>query len=150
MSAVGRLLGYVALALTCVACGGTSPPKSSFEYALPAFSTELSQANFEYVKFGAVGRVSIPGQREQMKQSVELGLVNEALTQIWAQAPPGVGLALTNVVVVITEKTETKEAVFTSTKTTKSDLELVIRADIVRFKDPARFKDTARFKQDAP
>ena len=143
LAAFRRLTGCVALALTCVACGGTSPPKSSFEYALPAFSTELSQANFEYVKFGAVGRVSIPGRRAQMKQTLELGLVNEALTQIWAQAPPGEGLALANIVILVTEKTETKEAVFTSTRTTKSDLELIIRADIVRFKDTARFKQAA-------
>lgn len=133
MSIFSRLVLFGVLALPCVACGGTSPPKTSFEYAIPEFSTKLGAAHFEYVKLGVVGRVSIPKRRDQMKQTLEIGLVNEALRQIQAQAPPGEATALVNVVVLVTEKTQTKEALFTSTKTTRSDLELIVRADIVRF-----------------
>lgn len=119
-------------ALAAGACGPPPEPRASFEYALPEFSAQLGGANFEYVKLGAVGRVSIPAQRAAMKQKYEIGLVNEALRQIRAQAPAGEPTLLVNVVCIVTDETVTKEALFTSTSTTRRDLELVVRADIVR------------------
>ncbi|MEZ4224598.1 MAG: hypothetical protein R3B13_26850 [Polyangiaceae bacterium] len=128
------LLGAIALTGT-VACAPQTP-RASFDYHLPPFSARLGHANFEYVKFGAIGRVSIPARREHMKRSMEIGLVNEALRQIRAQAPTGEPTALVNVVVIVTDRTVTKQALFTSTSSERQDLELIVRADIVRFTSP--------------
>jgi hypothetical protein len=132
----GPRWSVLALLAAC-ACGGPPQPKASFEYALPEFDARLDRANFEYVLLGATARVSIPARRDAMKRTLEIGLVDEALRQLRAQAPPGEPTALVNVVIVVTNKTVTKDALFTSTSSVQSDQELVVRADIVRFRAPA-------------
>lgn len=123
------LLLAIPLWLGCAEAG----PTGQFQFAVPEPSTRLSNGSFEYVRFGATGRVSIPKRREAMKAAQELGLVNEALSQIYAQAPKGEPIALVNVVVEVSRVAVTKSTLFTGTSTRHEDAELVIRADIIRF-----------------
>ncbi len=123
-------------ALVGMGCA-TSEPHAKFDYAIPAFSARVTEGRFEYVKLGAIGRASIPERREAMKATHEIGLVNEAVRQIYAQAPPGEPIALVNVVVEVSQRTVERSVLFVWTRSVREDVELVIRADIIRFLPPA-------------
>lgn len=130
-----HLLGVYLAALLGVGCAEAAPT-GRFQFAIPEPEARLENGSFEYVRFGATGRVSIPSQREAMKEAQRLGLVNAALSQIYAEAPKGEPIALVNVVVEVSRVAVTKSTLFTGTSTRHEDVELVVRADIVRFVAP--------------
>lgn len=124
------LLPLALLALTSCATG------SSFDYALPKFTADLHKNNFEYVKFGVVAHVSIPAKLETMIDSMEIGLINDALKQLYAQVPmQGHAIALVNVVVDISKMVVVQPGLFAQNSSSSDDY-LVIRADVVRFTAP--------------
>src|SRR5262249_18719035 len=99
----------------------------------------LRAANFEYVKFGAVAEVSIPEKTASMIQNMEIGLVNDALKKIYAQAETaGQPIALVNVVLDVSKRTTVESSMIPGGGNNVSvyDDYLVIRADIVKFTGP--------------
>lgn len=125
----------------------THPGSGQFRYEIPEFGATLSGPNFEYVRFGVVGKAKIDARVKHMIETEEIGLVNEALGDIYRQLDPSYAygpIALVNVVIDISKQVTSVNGVAVDgsnvTYTSMNDDFLVIRADVVRF--TARLNDT--------
>lgn len=132
------ILALVSLPLW-FACASGPTPGGSFTWHMPSVGVVPHRPGFTYVKLNVVGVAEMKTVQKRMFKRKEIGLVNAALQEIYAQIPTdGNAYALVNVIVdstttryyqVVTQRNGTYQETFLR----EEPKTLIVRADIIQF-----------------